>query len=988
MLFMERYVTALALGILIPRAFASESTILAHPDVRPYNFARQVWQTENGLPQNTVHSVLQSADGYIWVATEGGLARFDSEKFFVYNTQNTPALKSNNIRMLAATGDGSLWIATANGIVRYKNNVFSSFGVASGLPSANVWSLSEDRAGRLWAVTAEGLAQFSGDGFQPYTVPDAAAITGAIAAAGDGTVWIGTRNGILSVPSTHSSAAPARESFSKPELPNNDIEQLLIDSDGTRWIGTADGLYRVEGNRIKAYNTKNGLPSNQITALYEGHDRTLWVGTDAGLSTIAAGVVAPLPANEALGSETILSIVQDREDNIWIGTASSGLNILRPQRFVDYTTRNGLPDDQVRCIFQDRQGVVWIGTNAGLARYRRGSFSILTTRDGLASDVILALSEAPDDALLVGTPDGLNRIRADSISLLTSADGLPDDFVRSILAGRDGRLWIGTRHGLACLQDGRIATYSRANGLGSDLIGTMLTDGDGGLWISTLDGLTHLQNGVPRNFTTKDGLASNVITALYRDEKGVLWIGAQDGGLAAFMQNRFVRFPSTLNLPNTIYGIAEDLDGDLWLSSNTGIYRVGRQALAAFARGSRNPVAAVSYGTSDGLKISETSGGGHPAIWRTSDGSLWFATLKGVAVVEGPHPRLNRVPPGVVIEAVSIDDRLLNPAQLDSIPPGYARLSIEYAGLSFAAPQKVRFRYKLEGFDRNWVDAGERRIAYYTNLPPRSYRFRVFARNNDGFWNENGATMAFRLEPHFYQTYWFYALILAALAVLASYLYRLRLRHVEARFDAVLQERNRIAREIHDTLAQGFAGVSVQLEIVSRLLEASKESAREHLDQARTLVRKSLADARSSIWELRSQSPVDEDLAARFSRMANQVAGSGPPKVELQIRGAYRPLSPKLEHELLKIAQEAVTNAVRHANAARINLELAFDSGKLRMTIADNGQGFAGMPDSSGPNGHFGLRGMRERAEIINAELKVQSTVGEGTVISVETAVK
>jgi signal transduction histidine kinase len=449
-----------------------------------------------------------------------------------------------------------------------------------------------------------------------------------------------------------------------------------------------------------------------------------------------------------------------------------------------------------------------------------------------------------------------------------------------------------------------------------------------------------------------------------------------------------VQFPATLNLPGTIYGIAEDLDQDLWISSNTGIYRVNRQELAEFAAGRRSSIVAISYGTSDGLKISETSGGGHPAIWKTSDGSLWFATLKGVAVVRGPHPRLNRVPPAVVIEAVSIDDRVVNPAQLTSIRPGYSRLSFEYAGLSFAAPQKVRFRYKLEGFDRNWVDAGERRIAYYTNLSPGSYRFRVLARNNDGFWSENGASVAFRLEPHFYQTYWFYALILAALAFVGWYMYRLRLRHVEARFDAVLQERNRIAREIHDTLAQGFAGVSVQLEIVSRLLESSKESAREHLDNARSLVRKSLAEARSSIWELRSQSTADEDLAARFARMANQVAGSGPPKVELQVRGTYRPLSPKLEHELLKIAQEAVTNAVRHSNAQRIDLELAFDGSKLRMTISDNGQGFAGMPESTGPDGHFGLRGMQERAEIIDAQLKVQTAAGKGTVISVETAVK
>ncbi|HSU60678.1 MAG TPA: two-component regulator propeller domain-containing protein [Bryobacteraceae bacterium] len=949
----------------------------------PDEFGRQIWETENGLPQNTVHSILQSQVGYIWVGTEGGLARFDGLKFAVFNAQNTPSLKSNNIRTLAETRDGSLWIATADGIARFKEHRFSSFTTDDGLPSNNVWSLSEDRAGTLWAVTAEGLARFSGSRFQPSAVPGAATLTGAIAADNRGTLWVGTRNGVRTL---GTSAPPEKRNQSRPA--NNDIEQILIDSRETRWMGTSNGLYAFKNGDVKVYTAESGLPANRITALFEDTDHNIWVGTDAGLARIVNGAVVPLSASDAWHSETILSITQDREGDIWVGTASNGLGVLRPQRFATYTVRNGLSDDLVRCVFQDREGVIWIGTNAGgLTRYQNGHFSSFTTRDGLASDVILALAQGEDGSLLVGTPDGLNLIRGNAVTLLTSADGLPDDFVRSILADREGRLWIGTRRGLACRKDGRFTIYGEADGLGSDLVGAILADGDGGLWIATLHGLTRFQNGKLRNYTTKDGLSSDTITALYRDDKGVLWIGTQDGGLNGFIEGKFVRFPAALNLPTAIDGVAEDLDQDLWISSNVGIYRVSRRELLRFAAGQKNQVTAISYGTSDGLRISESSGGGHPAIWRAHDGSLWFATLKGVAEMRGPQPRLNRVPPGIVIESVSIDDQTVDPGQLTSIRPGHSRVAFQYTGLSFAAPQKVRFRYKLEGFDRNWVDAGTRRVAYYTNLPPGKYRFRVLACNNDGFWNESGAALAFRLEPHFYQTYWFDALMLVGLALVAWSGYRWRVRQVEAQFDAVLQERNRIAREIHDTLAQGFAGVSVQLELVSRLLASSADAAREHLDQARVLVRRSLADARSSIWELRLQSAEREDLAARLSKMANQVTGSGPAKLELQIRGAYRPLAPKVENELLKIAQEALTNAVRHANAERINLELAFDAGKLRMTIADNGQGFAGVPNSSGPDGHFGLRGMRERAEEIDAELKVQTAAGKGTVISVEAMV-
>jgi signal transduction histidine kinase len=331
---------------------------------------------------------------------------------------------------------------------------------------------------------------------------------------------------------------------------------------------------------------------------------------------------------------------------------------------------------------------------------------------------------------------------------------------------------------------------------------------------------------------------------------------------------------------------------------------------------------------------------------------------------------------------------MFDPAKIDDIPPGHSRFAFEYAGLSFVAPQKVRFRYKLEGFDKDWVEAGTRRVAYYTNLRPGAYRFRVLARNNDGFWNESGSFLSFRLEPHFYQTYWFFAFLALAVGVLGYSIYRWRVRQVEAQFNAVLQERNRIAREIHDTLAQGFAGVSVQLEIVARLLSSSADAAREHLDQARLLVRNSLAEARRSIWELRSQSAESEDLAARISKMAAQVGGSAPGKVKLQVHGTYRPLTPKMEDELLKIAQEALTNALRHADAENINIDLAFDAKKLRMTISDDGRGFSsGSSYPSGWNGHFGLQGMRERAENIDAELNVDTAIGKGTRVSVEALV-
>jgi signal transduction histidine kinase len=428
-----------------------------------------------------------------------------------------------------------------------------------------------------------------------------------------------------------------------------------------------------------------------------------------------------------------------------------------------------------------------------------------------------------------------------------------------------------------------------------------------------------------------------------------------------------------------IYGITEDKNEDLWLASDRGVFRVMRDAREV-----------VSYGVSDGLRVNECSGGGHPGIAGSGDGGIWFATLKGAALLL-PDVPFNGIAPPVVVESVTVDNSTIDPESSLKVPPGPSRLAFNYAALSFAAPQKVQFRYRLENFDRSWVEGSMTRTAFYTNLAPGSYSFRVIARNGDGVWNMAGATLAIDIEPHFYQTWWFAALVLVLLLLAAYCTYRWRVARVqaqvEARFEAVLQERNRIAREIHDTLAQGFAGVSVQLEMVSRKLTSSAESAREHLDQARMLVRSSLAEARRSIWELRSQSSEIEDLASRLSKMAAQMAGPGQPRIAVQVRGAFRPLPPRTEDELLRIAQEAVTNAIRHAEASEINIELAFDPKLLRMTVADDGRGFAPTGQTSGVNGHFGLQGMRERASAMDAKLNLETAPGAGTKLSIEVAV-
>ena len=926
-------------------------------------FGHQAWLTENGLPQNTVQAIVQTQDGYLWIGTQEGLARFDGLNFTVFDKENTPAFKSNDIRFLVEDRQGRLWISTSYGLVCRHNGEFKSFTVNEGLPDNSIGPVVEDTSGKIWIGTAGGLTRFENGNFKTFTAEQGLSrnVIQTLCARADGSVLVGTSSGMQSLRDDHFT------SFTLPDYVSlANITAIAETEDRGLWFGTLDGLVRVVGSGSAPLTLSN----NRVSALRVDRADTLWVATPSGVVRVVNAATETLTAADGLSSNLVLSIYEDREGSIWIGTEAGGLNLLKSKKFNTYSTKDGLPNDLVKAIYQDVQGGIWIGSNGGgLTLFKNGAFTTWTTRDGLSSDVVLSLAGDANGTIWIGTPDGLNRFKDGKFQTFTFAEGLSNDLVRSVLVDRNGTLWVGTRDGLNSFRDNEFTTYTTHDGLANNFIGAIFEDSKRNLWVGTLGGLNKIRDGKFQTFTTKDGLSSNTVISLYEDDSGDLWIGTNGGGLNKFHDGKFVSFTNT---PDIIYRILEDQQRNLWCSSNKGIFRVNKTQLD-------NP---VFYGPADGTLTRECSGGGHPAGWKTSDGRIWFATIKGLAVIDPENIPLNTSPPPIAIEQLFVDNQSIPLTQKVTLSPGIARLDFYYTALSFIAPENVRFKYRLEGFDDNWIDGGGRRVASYTNLRPGNYKFRVIAANNDGVWNESGAALDFYLQPRFYQTYWFYLLCVVLLALTAWQLYRLRVRRMALQFRAVLAERNRIAREIHDNLAQDILGISVQLELVARLMPAAAETAKGHLDRARMLVRNSMTEARRYVWDLRSQELQKKDLPAALRDTTKRLTAQSNIETVVEVAGLTRPLPVEVESNLLRIGQEAINNAVKHARANRIEVGLNFDTHNVRLSVRDNGRGFDQSEQIA--DGHFGLLGMRERAEQLGGVLSIDSAPERGTQIAVE----
>jgi PAS domain S-box-containing protein len=747
------------------------------------HYAVDVWQTQDGLPQNSVTAIAQTPDNYLWIGTEEGLIRYDGSQMTLFDTQSTPEFRHNFIQALLVARDGSLWIGSkGGGVLHYQSGEFQSYSTSNGLSSNVVYALAEGENDEIWIATLEGGINILRNGkFTQYTTKQGLSSDSVRAILRDrsGAVWAGTYKGLNRI---HN--GKIEKSFASSALRKELIRSIFQDRSGTIFVGTAQGLHRLEGTQEKHYTKAEGLASNSVLSVFEDRQGNLWVGTNGGgLHTFAGETLIPFSMSE-LSSNIILTIFQDREDNLWVGTNGGGLNRIRKKRISTLAAAQGLSGNVVLPIYQASNGDIWIGTAGnGINRVRDGKISSFTVEHGLGSNVILSISEDNQGKLWVGTAQGgLSSFHDNRFVTFTTKDGLINHTITAIQPDTVGGLWLGTDgDGVIRLKEGKFSALTSKSNLFGNIVTEIYRTRAGDMWIGTQDGGANLYKGGQfKRYSTAEGLPTNHIFVIHEDEDGSIWIGTANGGLVRLKNEKLFVFSRQNGLfDNLVLGILEDQEGYLWLSCNKGIFRVLKRELNDVADGKRDKVRSYSYGTSDGMNTQECNGGINPAGWKMQNGELWFPTMAGVAIVNPQIMKIDVNVPPVVIEKVIVDEDQNVPVQKPLIlRPGTRRLEIHYTAPTFVAPEKLRFQYKLEGYDESWIEAGTRRIAYYTGIPNGKYSFRILACNADGTCKETRGPLQLQMLPRFYQRRSLQFLLLGILLLCARAIYVYRLKHL------------------------------------------------------------------------------------------------------------------------------------------------------------------------------------------------------------------
>lgn len=962
----------------------SPSPAVALDPQRPLSQALlRIWQVQQGLPRAAIFSIRQTRNGYLWLGTQDGLYRFDGVRFTAVTGGTGGSLGKVWIQDLCEDHAGNLWIATDGaGLIRLQGRTASYIGRQDGLPSQQVRCLLMDRRGSLWVGTDQGLVCITGDRSVVYRTADG--LPGhevrALSEGPGGQVWIACAD----QPLCHWDGKSFVKDTSVLSPVRGQINALQVAGDGTIWIGTTAGLMRRSAAHEKTLKRADGLAHETVYCLTQCRDGSLCVGTKDGFSRIQGDHIESFRTRDGLSQSTVYTLCEDHEGSLWVGT-KHGLNQFADRRTLPFTASEGLPSNDTGPILQDAAGQIWVGTlGAGLAKFDGRRFSVAASVDqGLPSNSVLALADGNAGELWVGTDQGLSRLRDGLVvDRFTTEEGLPSNIVTCLSRDQEGVLWVGTKAGIAEFRDSRFVAPGGEPDLVRRPVQALIERRSAGLLVATSGGgLYRVQHhqivpvavGLP---------TSQEVDAFYLDPAGLLWLALRGRGLALIDGEKLTQFTVKDGLyDDDIFGAVEDDAGRLWMACSRGIFSVTRTELLQFAAGQLNRVTSFPFSPTDALRTIECRDGVQPAIWKMRDGCVWFSTIRGIIVIDPKRLQRKLPPPSILIEEVRVDGQSESARQLGRLPPGRTNFEFHYTALSFASPSRIRFLYLLEGFDKDWIDAGPRREAFYTNLPPGSYRFRVKAVNADGEDYEAQQPVEFTLDPSFYQTRWFIPAVVVGALCLGWLLFRLRIRQIKSQLQAVLAERSRIARELHDTLIQGFSGVTMQMQALASRLRQSPE--REVLTDIIHDAGDCLREARRSVAGLRNPQEDESGLASSIAQAARQLTETRDLRLRLKLSSNPVKLGPDVEYNVLRIVQEAISNAARHAGATVVEVTMTVSPQQLTIIVHDDGSGFdvERYTEHVQP-GHYGVIGMRERAAQIHADLVWHSESRQGTTVT------
>ena len=960
-----------------------------NPSLAVSQYAHNAWTVRDGFFKGAIYTIAQTPDGYLWLGTEFGLFRFDGVRSVPWEPPAGQHLPGTDMYALLAARNGALWIGTFAGLVTWSG---ARLTPRRDFDGQFVTSLLQDHEGTVWAGAL-------------------ASPTGRLCAMRSGSTQCYGADGIF-----------GRGVFS-----------LYEDNSGTLWVGAQSGLWRWKPGSPKRYAT----PPTEINDLKTADDGRLLISMhEVGLKQLAGENLKEYPIPGAVHPNKLL---RDRDGALWIGTVDRGLVHVHHGRTDTFSRSDGLSGDVIFRLFEDREGNVWAATSGGLDRFRELPFTTISEKEGLSSNATQSVVAATDGSVWIGAQRGLTRWKNGQTTVFRKATGLPDDMLQSLYQDDGGRIWASTPHGLAYFLDGRFVSV---RGVGSGEVHFMAGDKAGNLWLSEDDSLWHLREGrlveqIPwsklghhenasviaadreraglwlgfwgggvsyfkdrqlrASYTAGNGLAEGHVAGLQLDGEGALWAATEGGGVSRLKDGHFATLTSRNGLPcDKIHWTIEDDDKSFWLYTACGLVRIMRTELDAWIADPNHKVEMTVWDASDGVRLRSDSATGHgPRVVKSTDGKLWYVTGDGVQIVDPRHLAINTVPAPVRIEQISANRKICwqnLTGAADSnlhLPPRVRDLQIDYTALSLAAPEKVHFKYKLEGQDDAWKEVINNRQAEYTNLPPRQYRFRVIACNNSGVWNEIGDSLEFSIAPAIYQTNGFRALCAALFLAMVWMAYQLRVRQLRREFnmasEARVNERTRIARELHDTLLQSFQGLMFSFQAARNMLPGRTEEAIRTLDGAIREGDEAIAEGRDTIQGLRANPSLESNLehlltAAGKELARSSSAGGELPAFQVTVEGARQPLSPLLQDEVYRIAREILRNAFHHAHASRIEAEIAYGHQFFRLRIRDNGKGIdRKVLEQGARQGHWGLPGVRERAKRIGARLKLWSEPGAGT---------